>query len=132
MPTITPVCEDELGVAAADADAAVPAGATPTLDDCVSVCVSVAGAAVDACVPEVGAGVPAGAPLALGDCVSVGKVVDAVRASVADVGVPAGAALALGASASVLDALDASLVDVLVVLEGGFPPGGALARVYSM
>lgn len=138
MPTMTPVCEDELDVAAADADPAVPAGIALTLDDCVSVCVSVAGAAVDPCVPEVGAAVPAGAPLTLGDCVpGADEVVGGGRASVADVGVPvvgvpAGATLTLDAGLSVLVSTDASLVDVLVVPGGGFPPGGVLAIVYSM
>lgn len=135
---MTPVCEDELDVAEADADPAVPAGTALTLDDCVSVCVSVAGAAVDPRVSEVGAAVPAGAPLTLGDCVpGADEVVDGGRASVADagvptVGVPTEATLTLGADMSVLDSIDASLVDVVVVPGGGFPPGGVLAIVYSM
>lgn len=138
MPTMTPVCEDELGVAAADVDAPVAAGAALTLDDWVSVWVSVAGAAVNACVPVAGAAVPAGTPLTLDNCVpGAGEVVDDGRASVADgdvptVGVSTGAAWVLGAGVSVSDALGASLVDVLVVPGGGFPPGGVLATVYSM
>lgn len=138
MPTMTPVCEDELDVAAADADPVVPARTALTLDDCVSVCVSVAGAAVDPRVPDVGAAVPAGAPLTFGDCVpGADEVVDGGRASVADVdapktGVPTEATLTLDAGMSVLDSIGASLVDVLVALGGGFPPGGALATVYSI